>query len=166
MPEQMTHILVPVDFSEHSDTALQYATMLAQRVGGSIELLHVVEDPFVSGAWSAEAFMPNMPELLDQVTADARGRLVTLQSAAASEGVVFTTNVVTGRPAQAIVEHARSGAFGLIVMGTHGRTGVSHLFLGSVAERVVRTAPCPVLTVRTTTARAPEAQASTTVTVL
>lgn len=54
MVEQMTHILVPVDFSEHSDTAVRHATMFAPRVNGSIELLHVVEDPFVSGAWSAE----------------------------------------------------------------------------------------------------------------
>ena len=166
MVEQMTHILVPVDFSEHSDTAVRHATMFAQRVNGSIELLHVVEDPFVSGAWSAEAFTPNIPELLDQVIANARVRLDALRSAVASEGVTLTANVVTGRPAQAIVERARSGAFGLIVMGTHGRTGVSHLFLGSVAERVVRTAPCPVLTVRTTTPRASEVQTRTTVTVL
>jgi len=166
MAEQMMHILVPVDFSEHSDTALRYATMLAQRVGGSIELLHVVEDPFVSGAWSSEAFTPNIPELLDRVIADARVRLDALQSASASEAVGLTTNVVTGRPAHAIVERAQSGAFGLIVMGTHGRTGLSHLVLGSVAERVVRTAPCPVLTVGPTTARASEAQARTTVTVL
>jgi nucleotide-binding universal stress UspA family protein len=166
MTEQMTHILVPVDFSDHSDTAISYATMLAQHFGGSIELLHVVEDPFVSGAWSAEAFTPNIPELLDQVIADARVRLDALQSAAASEGVALTTNVEKGRPAQAIVERARSGAFGLIVMGTHGRTGVSHLVLGSVAERVVRTAPCPVLTVRMTTPRASEVRTRTTVTVV
>jgi nucleotide-binding universal stress UspA family protein len=61
------HCRLPVDFSEHSDTALRYATVLAQRFGGSIELLHVVEDPFVSGAWSAEAFTPNIPELSHHV---------------------------------------------------------------------------------------------------
>jgi nucleotide-binding universal stress UspA family protein len=166
MTEQMTRILVPVDFSEHSDTALRYATLLAQRFGGSIELLHVVEDPFVSGAWSAEAFTPNIPELLDQVAADARVRLDALGAGIANEGVALTTNVVSGRPAHAIVDRARSGACDLIVMGTHGRTGMSHLFLGSVAERVVRTAPCPVMTVRTDTPRTSEAEARTTVTVI
>ena len=165
MAEQITHILVPVDFSGHSEAAIRYAAMLAKHVGGTVQLLHVVEDPFVSGAWSAEAFTPNIPELLNQVIADARVRLDELKTAAASEGVTFTTNVVTGRPAHAITEQAKTGALDLIVMGTHGRTGLSHLFLGSVAERVVRMAPCPVLTVRATTPRADETRVTATVTV-
>jgi universal stress protein A len=166
MTEQITHILVPVDFSEHSESAIRYATMLAERLGGTAELLHVVEDPFVSGAWSAEAFSPNIPELVDQIVADARLRLDALKAAAASEIVTLTANVVTGQPARAITDRAREGAFDLIVMGTHGRTGLSHLFLGSVAERVVRTAPCPVLTVRGTTPRPGDARVKATVTVL
>jgi nucleotide-binding universal stress UspA family protein len=64
---------------------------------------------------------------------------------------------VTGKPSHAIVEHAKTGAFDLIVMSSHGRTGLPHLFLGSVAERVLRTAPCPVLTVRAATSRSQKA---------
>jgi nucleotide-binding universal stress UspA family protein len=164
MAEQISHILVPVDFSEHAEAVLRYATTLAERMGGTVELLHVVEDPFVSGAWSAEAFTPNLSELVDQIVADARVRLDALKALAASEVVTLTANVVTGQPARAITERARDGAFDLIVMGTHGRTGLSHLFLGSVAERVVRTAPCPVLTVRGTTPRPEDARVKATVT--
>ena len=72
MAEQLSHILVPVDFSEHSQAAIAYATTLVQRMGGDIELFHVVDDPFISGAWRAEAFTPNIPELLDQLAADDR----------------------------------------------------------------------------------------------
>jgi nucleotide-binding universal stress UspA family protein len=159
MPEQITHILVPVDFSTHAERALELAIAIAQRFGGSIELLHVVEDPFVSGAWNAEAFTPNIPELLDQLTANARRRLEAMKTAAAKDRIALAANVVTGEPSQTIVEHAKAGAFDLIVMSTHGRTGLTHLFLGSVAERVLRTAPCPVLTVRAATSAAKAAQA-------
>jgi universal stress protein A len=150
MAEPFTHILVPVDFSVHAEKAVNYATTLAQRFGGTGELLHVVEDPFVSGAWSADAFTPDIPELMNDLIADARARLDALKTAAAKVGVTFTTKVVTGKPSRVIADHAKTGAFDLIVMGTHGYTGLSHLFLGSVAEHVVRTAPCPVLTMRDT----------------
>ena len=66
----------------------------------------------------------------------------------ANLGVGVGTTVLRGQPAHTIVEHATTGGFDLVVMGTHGRTGVSHMFTGSVAERVVRRAPCPVMTVR------------------
>jgi nucleotide-binding universal stress UspA family protein len=148
MAEQITHILVPVDFSVHAEKAVNYAITLVQRFGGTAELLHVVEDPFVSGAWSADAFTPDIPELMNDLIADARVRLDTLKTAAAKVGVTCTTRVVTGKPSRVITDHAKTGAFDLIVMGTHGHSGLSHLFLGSVAERVVRTAPCPVLTMR------------------
>lgn len=158
MAEPFTHILVPVDFSVHSEKAVDYATTLAQRFGGTAELLHVVEDPFVSGAWSADAFTPDIPELMDDLIADARVRMDTLKTAAAKVGVTFTTKVATGKPSRVIIDHAKAGAFDLIVMGTHGHTGLSHVFLGSVAERVVRAAPCPVLTMRDTAPHASESR--------
>ena len=102
--------------------------------------------------------MPNLPEMLDSLLQEAEKGLAALKSAAAGEGLRVETHVLTGQPAHTIVEHARTGGFDLIVMGTHGRTGFSHLFVGSVAERVVRRAPCPVLTVRDTTRRAEEAE--------
>lgn len=160
MSEPITRILVPTDFSVHSDRALHYATTLAGRFNATVEVLHVVEDPFVAGAWTPAAAAPNIPELLDDLVAAARGRLQDLQATAREEGVRFTTTVLTtvlsGRPADSITEYAAAEHFDLIVMGTHGRSGVSHALLGSVAERVVRAASCPVLTVRDTTAPAPE----------
>jgi nucleotide-binding universal stress UspA family protein len=75
-------------------------------------------------------------------------------STTSTAGIAAAATVVTGEPSQAIVEHAKTGAFDLIVMSTQGRTGLTHLFLGSVAERVLRSAPCPVLTVRAVTSPA------------
>jgi len=150
MTQAISRILVPVDFSAHSDEALRYAAALGSRLGASLELLHVVEDPFVSGAWSSEVYVPNVPELLDNLVADAKRRLSDLKDVVVPESVPAATAVLKGRPAHTIVEHAKDGHFDLVVMGTHGRTGLAHLVMGSVAEAVVRRAPCPVLTVRQT----------------
>jgi universal stress protein A len=147
MTETITKILVPVDFSPHAERAFGYATTLAQRFGATLGLLHVVENPFVTGAWTAEVYVPNVAELLEGLIANAEQQLARLKKSAATVGVVANATVMTGRPAQAIVEHAQEGSFDLVVMGTHGRTGLSHVLIGSVAERVMRKAPCPVLTV-------------------
>ena len=148
MGEPITKILVPVDFSPHAERAFAYATTLAQRFGATLGLVHVVEDPFVTGAWTSDVYVPNVAELLESLMANARQRLATLKQSAGALGIAADTAVITGRPAHAIVEHAREGGFDLIVMGTHGRTGLSHVLLGSVAEHVVRKAGCPVLTLR------------------
>jgi nucleotide-binding universal stress UspA family protein len=170
MTEAITRILVPVDFSAHSDRALRYATTLADRFYATIEVLHVVEDPFVAGAWTPEAVAPNIPELLADLVAGARKKLDGMKAAAMEKGVRFTTTVLTtvvsGRPADSITDYARTEGFDLIVMGTHGRTGLPHAVLGSVAERVVRMAPCPVLTVREATAPEHAKEPAATVTVI
>ena len=158
MTEPITRILVPVDFSSHSERAFRYALRLASRFGATVDLLHVVDNPFAAGTMTAEVYVPNLPEMLDSLLQEAEKGLAALKSAAAGEGLRVETHVLTGQPAHTIVENARTGGFDLIVMGTHGRTGFSHLFVGSVAERVVRRAPCPVLTVRDTTRRAEEAE--------
>lgn len=152
MTDMIRRILVPVDFSPHSDVALRYAFALADRFDATVEVLHVVEDPFVSGAWNPEAFAPNIPELLADLVATARRKLEQLKASALHDGHRVTTTMLTtvrsGRPADSIADAARTGKFDLIVMGTHGRTGLSHVLIGSVAERVIRKAPCAVLTVR------------------
>jgi nucleotide-binding universal stress UspA family protein len=148
MTDTITNILVPVDFSPHAEHAFTYATTLAERFGAKLALLYVVDDSFVTGGWSSEIYVPNVPELMENLIADADRRLATLKASAAALGLAAETAVIRGRPAHAIVEHAKNGGFDLIVMGTHGRTGVSHVVMGSVAERVLRKAPCPVLTVR------------------
>ena len=146
--DAFNRILVPVDFSAHSDLALRYATTLADRFGATVEVLHVVEDPFVSGAWSTGAIAPNIPELLADLVKAARAKLDDMRTAALNKGLRLTTTVlttvVTGEPADSISDYARTEKFDLIVMGTHGRRGLSHALMGSVAERVVRKAPCPV----------------------
>jgi len=148
MSETITRILVPTDFSPHSDAALEYAVALARRLDATIGLLHVVDDPFLSGAWSPDAFVPNATEFLADLVADARRRVDDSVARIAAQGIPTDAAVVTGPPVRMIVEHARTGEFDLIVMGTHGRTGLAHAVLGSVAERVLRSAPCAVLSVK------------------
>ena len=147
----ITRILVPVDFSAHSDRAVAYATTVGARFGASVELLHVVENPVMSGAWSSEVSVPDLTEIFENMIADAERRLADVKTTAQARGVAVTTTVLTGLTAPAILELATTGAFDLIVMGTHGRTGLSHVFMGSVAEQVLRRSPCPVLTVRAET---------------
>lgn len=141
-------ILVPTDFSAHSDAAVRYAVVLARQFGSSLFLLHVLDDAYAAGPWESEFGIPETPGLRDRLKREAEQRLTACLTAADRDRFNVTTEVVTGRPAQSIVDFARDNATDLIVMGTHGRSGVAHLLMGSVAERVVRSAPCPVLTVR------------------
>lgn len=138
-------ILVPTDFSECSDAALKYARELARVFGATVHLLHVVHDPY-SQPWAAEAFPAPLGDLLDQWQAQARTRLTGLVPEEERAGV--TVAVVVGSPFFEIVRYAQEQQIDLVVIGTHGRGTIGHVLLGSVAERVVRKAPCPVLTVR------------------
>ncbi len=142
-----TRILVPIDFSAPSDAALEYARTVATRFGASLHLLHVAEDPY-RALYSAEVYVPEVEGLRDEILADATSRLKNRLQSSDIRELNATAEAVIGTPAGAIVEYAGAHEIDLIVMGTHGRGGMSHLLMGSVAERVVRTAPCPVLTVR------------------
>jgi universal stress protein A len=149
-------ILVPVDFSPPSDAALAYARSVAGRYGASLHLLHVAEDPY-RAFYSAEVFVPEVEGLREEILADTEKRLKDRLQPADITELHATAESIIGMPAASIVEYAAGRDIDLIVMGTHGRGGMAHLLMGSVAERVVRTAPCPVLTVRearTTTAAA------------
>ena len=142
----ITRILVPTDFSESADHALAYAVTLADQIGATVHLIHVFDDPDRASLYS-EVYVPMPPEMRTALLADIRRQLAT-RTTDAGLGKV-TTEVLTGAPAaQAIVEAAKQNRCDLVVMGTHGRHGMAHLLLGSVAERVVRTALCPVLVVR------------------
>jgi len=147
MRATISRILVPTDFSAASDAALAFARTVASTFGASLHLLHVFEDPIVP-AGIVEAYAPLPTELRAALVEDARTQLATRVSDEDRLHFRATTEIVSGSSAMAIVEYAQDHHNDLIVMGTHGRTGVSHLLLGSVAERVVRLAPCPVLTVR------------------
>jgi nucleotide-binding universal stress UspA family protein len=142
-----TRILVPTDFSAPSDAALEYARTVATRFGASLHLLHVAEDPY-RAVYSAEVYVPEVDGLREAILSGAMGRLHDRLAPQDVSRLHATTDAVVGTPAWSIVEYAGGHDIDLIVMGTHGRGGMSHLLMGSVAERVVRTAPCPVLTVR------------------
>ena len=142
----ITRILVPTDFSPTADEALDYAFGLAERFGASVELLHVLDDPFVSDGMAAEAYITEAPQLRTAMLQDAREKL--RHRAGSGAGIQAATEVLFGHGARTIAEYAAERGANLIVMGTHGRTGFAHLLVGSVAERLVRIAPCPVLTVR------------------
>ena len=146
-----TGILVPTDFSELSGVALEFGQELAERCGASLHLLHVIEDPFVAGAIPSEVYVPDVPALRASLVTEAEAQLASLVPDRVRDALRVTTEVLVGNAASAICEAAAATPCDLIVMGTHGRTGVAHLFLGSVAEKVVRTAPCPVLTIRSET---------------
>jgi nucleotide-binding universal stress UspA family protein len=144
---------MPTDFSSTSDHALEYAVLLARGTGAALHLLHVVAFPLEVAA-SPEAYWVELGGVRKQMSADAERELAS--RATGTTGVRVTTEVRDGSPARTIVETATARRCQLIVMGTHGRGGFSQIFLGSVAERVVRTASCPVLTVSTATALAQE----------
>jgi nucleotide-binding universal stress UspA family protein len=141
----LKRILVPTDFSACSDAALRYGRALCQAFNASLHLLHVVQDPYTQ-PWAAEAFPAPLGEMLEQWQQQARQRLTTLLRA--EESAAATTATVVGSPFYEIVRYAAEQQIDLIVIGTHGRGPLGHMLLGSVAEKVVRKAPCPVLTVR------------------
>lgn len=154
-------ILVPVDFSEPSQRALDYAAELARPFGAAIEVLHVAEVPaFVPSASLPEARASDL-SLVTLVRESADKMLTEFVVAAAARGVVVqASRLELGSPARVITEVAAAGDYDLIVLGTHGRTGLTRALMGSVAERVVRHAPCPVLSVRPCAPLAPDLRAS------
>jgi universal stress protein A len=147
MTPRISRVLVPTDFSAASDEALAYARTLAEGFGASLYLLHVVEDFSLNGGWISESYLGVGPEARATVMADARERLAHRISRRDHELLHARSEIIVGATADTIASYADSLCIDLIVMGTHGRTGFAHILLGSVAEKVVRTAPCPVLTV-------------------
>lgn len=140
-------ILMPTDFSDTSEEAVEYARLLADKFGATLHLLHVVQDPYTQ-PWGAEAYGVSLPNLLQEMEQNARARLETVLSEAERTKFNVQMEVKVGSPFVEIIRYATDKEIDLIVMGTHGRGAVAHMFLGSVAEKVVRKAACPVLTVR------------------
>jgi len=139
-------ILVPTDFSSMSDVAIDYATTLAASLGATVHLIHVL-DPLVSSQmpWEAQTETAARHERLYQT---GRARLAVLSATIDERRVQATSEVRSGTPATEIAHAAADYGADLIVMATHGRTGLPHLLLGSVAEHVIRHTTCPVLVVR------------------
>jgi nucleotide-binding universal stress UspA family protein len=143
----LEHILVPTDFSEPSKVALRYATALADRFGACIHLLHAIQSPFEQ-PWAAEIYAVSMADFEQAARRESDTQMALMLDEA--ERLKYCACLVTeaGPPFLTIVNYAAREAIDLIVMGTHGRGAIAHLLIGSVAENVVRKAPCPVLTVR------------------
>ena len=143
---QFRHILAPTDFSEYSTKAVASALELAKKFGARLTILHVVELP----PYPVEGYVP--PNLsatfLEDLERQATVDLARVVPEAEAAKVEVARVVAVGTPYRTIIEAAESNHVDLIVMATAGRTGFSHLVLGSIAERVVRTASCPVLTIR------------------
>lgn len=142
MPD-IRRILCPVDFSPSSERALDFAVDLAKALGAELDLLHVYQLPVYA---LPDGAMMAGPEFTTRVTTESQRALTELCESRAS-GVITKTHLIEGIPYREIVRMGEDLGAGLIVVGTHGRTGLRHLLLGSVAERVVRSAKVPVITV-------------------
>jgi len=143
----ITRILVPSDFSRDADAALAYAIELAKPFHAAVRLLHVVETPLAAGMWATECYTAEIAGLQINLVRDAKERVRQATTAFATP-VRVCGEVRVGPPDMTIVDTATEEGADLIVMGTAGRTGLAHLLMGSVAEKVVRFARCPVLTIR------------------
>lgn len=145
---QIQRILVPVDFSEFGKHALKYGCELSRRFGSELHLLHVVEDvyPLVP---EAGMLLPAQGDYLAELEASAAKALDQVPADDWCHGISrVVRSVGSGTPFLEVIRYAREHDIDLIVIGTHGRTGLVHMLMGSVAEKIVRKAPCPVLTVR------------------
>jgi nucleotide-binding universal stress UspA family protein len=143
-------ILLPTDGSKCSAKAMAYALSFAKQYGGRVVALHVIDQRWEEQTRIvfAEVGQDLTQKIRNGYEEEARRILQEVTGAAGKVGVSVETRVVTGIPSEDIVRVAQELPADLIIMGTHGRAGMSHLLLGSVAEKVVRRAPCPVLTVR------------------
>jgi nucleotide-binding universal stress UspA family protein len=144
-PKSIKRIVVATDFSDLSAEAIETAVAFAQESGAMLDLVHV----------AAEAAYPipppmdmlRMPIDLPSAVSEASARLATEEDRVRARGVICEGNVLVGRADAEIVGHADKTHSDLIILGTHGRSGLGHVLLGSVAEKVVQHARCPVLTV-------------------
>jgi nucleotide-binding universal stress UspA family protein len=147
----LKHVLVATDFEPASESALAYGRALATAFHGRLSLLHVTDDIVAKllAAAAASEYLGDIQKAQAELEADTRKRLEALLSDEdrrdlRAQATCLTSNTIAGT----IIAHARSSGADLLVLGTHGRGLIGHLVLGSVAEHVVRGAPCPVLTVR------------------
>jgi nucleotide-binding universal stress UspA family protein len=140
-------ILVPTDFSEPAAAALAYARELAGAFGASIHVLHVIPDP-TAQPWAAEAYAGSLPGLVTELKSQAQRDLHGMVPPSDRKKYRARLVVAVGAPFTRIIEYAKTNAVDLIVMGTHGRGALARAIVGSVTERIVRFAPCPVLAVR------------------
>ena len=145
--QRIRNILVPTDFSAASDRALAYARDIADAVGATLHLLHVFDNPFAAGAFM-DMYTPAPADDVEWLERQALTQLEALLTPEEKARYAPTFTARMGLPAQQILQHAEEhGAIDVIVLATGGHGRVARLLLGSVADKIVRMAPCPVLTV-------------------
>jgi nucleotide-binding universal stress UspA family protein len=143
---QYKKILCPVDFSPFADAALEEAVSLAKGMGSTVCLVHAFQNP--AYVLPMSGYVGPTADMLGRIRQQLEEELAGLAEKAKAEGVQVETRCIEGIPYKVVTELAEEWGADLIVMGTHGRTGLSHALTGSVAERVVRVAQCPVLITR------------------
>ena len=143
------HILVPTDFSQYADYALDYAIELAKVLQARLTVLYVFH---LSALALGEAPPAVLADTLEAMETHAQQQTQMVLARVQGAGLQGDSAIVEGIPFQVIIDTAQDKEADLIVMGTHGRTGLTHALMGSVAEKVARLAPCPVLVTRETTA--------------
>jgi universal stress protein A len=144
VPGPFERIMLPLDFSEHGDRAMEYAVWFARMAGGTLHLVHVIANP-ADPMWEPEE-VPTW-DLVPHSEKKARGLLEAAAQRFLPPDCPREYHVCQGDPHEKLIDVAKQMNADLIVMSTHGRGGVAHLVLGSVAERTVRHAPCPVFVV-------------------
>ncbi len=140
--QAVRRVLVPVDFSEASESAVRHAKEVALTYGAEIDLLHVVDEPMYPSAYGVEATFPSQ-EVVDRV--ESRLGEMAREEIGIEHVVV---EAVVGHPARSILDYVETNDVDLIVQATHGRTGLDHVLIGSVTERVLRQSPTPVFVVK------------------
>ena len=148
------HVLAPLDLSTYAEQALDYAIAQAQQLQARVTLLHVIQPPSTVNVEGSPGLSVTFVDDLEAAVRRAMEASLTRVTTAGLKGEMI---VVHGVPFHEILDTAEAQQVDLIVMGTHGRTGLLHVLLGSVTERVVRLASCPVLVVRSRTRNAPAA---------
>jgi nucleotide-binding universal stress UspA family protein len=143
------HILVPVDYSSCSRAALRFAVELAQKYQATIDIVHVWDRPsYMSDVMMTTTEPVSGKSLLLLIQENAQRDLDEfLKGIELSHGMTASGRLLSGDPASALLKELKHGKHDLVVVGTHGRTGLSHVLLGSVAEKLARLSPVPVLTV-------------------
>jgi nucleotide-binding universal stress UspA family protein len=143
---KLKKVLVPTDFSDSARHAFTYGLSFAREYKAELVLLHVVENLTVG--YASDLFPVPMAEVFQEISGFARTELAKLAEEAKQKGVAVSELVAQGKPSAEIIRHAADNAIDMIVLGTHGKGMLDQALFGSTTERVVRRAPCPVLTVR------------------
>ena len=143
---KLKKVLVPTDFSESARHALTYGISFAREYEAELTLLHVVENLTVG--YASDLFPVPMAEVFQEISGYAKAELAKLGAEARERDVTVVEQVVQGKPSAEIIRFAREAEADMIVLGTHGKGMLDQALFGSTTERVVRRAPCPVLTVR------------------